>query len=106
MLSRCAAGSRSHAWDDEILHAPGWVSYSSIVLSWDASSLICPNVPGHLNPMLALADAIRRRGHRATFFLLGDVPEFVGAAGIEVVPLGGSIFPPDEYRTAMQRLGT
>jgi zeaxanthin glucosyltransferase len=68
--------------------------------------LICPNVPGHLNPMLALADAIRRRGHRATFFLLGDVPELVAAAGIEVVPLGGSIFPPDEYRTAMQRLGT
>jgi len=68
--------------------------------------LICPNVAGHLNPMVALADAIRRRRHRVTFFLLGDVPESVAAAGFEVVPLGGSIFPPHEYRAGMQRLGT
>jgi zeaxanthin glucosyltransferase len=68
--------------------------------------LICPNVPGHLNPMVALADAIRRRGHRVTFFLLGDTPESVTAAGLEVVPLGGAIFPPHEYRAEMQRLGT
>lgn len=67
--------------------------------------VICPNAPGHLNPMVALADAIRRRGHRVTFFLLGDTPGSVAVAGFEVVPLGGSIFPPDEYRTGIQRLG-
>lgn len=67
--------------------------------------IICPNAPGHLNPMAALADAIRRRGHRVTFLLLGDAPGSVAAAGFEVVPLGGSSFPPDEYSAGMQRLG-
>jgi zeaxanthin glucosyltransferase len=68
--------------------------------------IICPNVPGHLNPMVALADAVRRRGHRVSFFLLGDAAGSVAAAGFEVVPLGGAIFPPGEYRAGMQRLGT
>ena len=36
--------------------------------------ILCPNVPGHLNPMVALADATRARGHRVTFFLLGERP--------------------------------
>ncbi len=68
--------------------------------------VICPNAPGHLNPMIALADAIRTRGHRVTFFLLGDPPESVTAAGFEIVPLGGGIFPPDEYRAGFQQLGS
>ena len=46
--------------------------------------IICPNVPGHLNPMAALADAIRTRGHRVTFFLLGDPPASIAAAGFEI----------------------
>lgn len=36
--------------------------------------ILCPNVPGHLNPMVAPADATRARGHRVTFFLLGERP--------------------------------
>jgi zeaxanthin glucosyltransferase len=68
--------------------------------------VICPNAPGHLNPMVALADATRARGHRVTFFLLGDPPVSVAAAGFDVVPLGGSIFSADEYRAEFERLGT
>jgi len=68
--------------------------------------VICPNVPGHLNPMLALADAIRARGHQVTFFLLGDPPASVVAAGFEIVPLGGAIFPPDQYRASFEQLGS
>ncbi|WP_165227600.1 glycosyltransferase [Aquisphaera insulae] len=67
---------------------------------------VCPNSPGHINPMVALADAVRGRGHRATFFLLGDPPPAVTNAGFEVVPLGGSIFPPDEFRQGFVRLGS
>jgi len=67
--------------------------------------IFCPNAPGHLNPMVALADAIRSRGHRVTFFLLGEPPSSVAAAGFDVVPLGGTIFPPDQYQTELQRLG-
>ncbi len=67
--------------------------------------IICPNTPGHLIAMVALADATRARGHRVTFFLLGDPPASVAAAGFETVALGGAVFPPDQYRTEFQRLG-
>lgn len=30
--------------------------------------VICPEEPGHLNPMLSLAGELRRRGHRVTFY--------------------------------------
>jgi MGT family glycosyltransferase len=68
--------------------------------------VMCPNVPGHLNPTIAVADALRSRGHRLTFFLLGDPPAPVLAAGLEVIQMGGAVFPPDDYRAAFQRLGT
>ena len=68
--------------------------------------IVCPNMSGHLNPMVALADSIRKRGHRVTFFLLGDLPTQVHRAGFEVVPLGGKAFPVEEYRQASEILGT
>ena len=68
--------------------------------------IISPNASGHLNPMIALADAIRSRGHRITFFLLGAPPASVSAAGFEVVQLGGTIFPADEHKAGIQKLGT
>ena len=68
--------------------------------------IICPNAPGHLNTMVALADSIRSRGHSVKFFLLGDPPSSVAAAGFEIVPLGGTIFPPDQYRTEFQQLAS
>lgn len=67
--------------------------------------VLCPNSTSHLNAMTALSDALRRRGHRVTFFLLGDPPRSVTSAGFEVVPLGGSVFPPDEYRAGLEQLG-
>ena len=56
--------------------------------------------------MLALADAIRTRGHRVTFFLLGAPPSSIAAAGFESVPLGGSVFPSDQYQAEFQKLGS
>jgi len=68
--------------------------------------VVCPNMSGHLNPMIALADSIRNRGHRVTFFLLGDQPSSVTKAGFEVVAIGGEVFPVDDYRQASETLGT
>lgn len=68
--------------------------------------VFCPNVPGHLNPMVALADAIRTRGHRVTFFLLGVPPSSIAEAGFEIVPLGGSVFPVDQYHAELEKLGS
>ena len=68
--------------------------------------ILCPHSPGHLNPMVALADAMRSRGHRVTFFLVTDKPpEAVLRAGFESVPLGGTIFPEEEYAEAIRELG-
>jgi hypothetical protein len=50
--------------------------------------VMCPNIPGLLNPTIALADALRSRGHRLTFFLLGDPSAPVLAAGFEVIEMG------------------
>lgn len=68
--------------------------------------ILCPNTPGHVNAMLALADATRGRGHRVTFFLLGKPPASIAAAGLETVPLGGTVFPADEYQAEFQKLGS
>lgn len=67
--------------------------------------VMCPNTPGHVNAMLALAEATRARGHRVTFFLLGQPPLSIIAAGFGVVPLGGEVFPVDEYQAEFQKLG-
>ena len=66
---------------------------------------VCPASPGHLNPMIALADAVRRRGHRVTFLLPGDAPASVTAQGFEVVGLGATVYPADEYRAGFETLG-
>ena len=67
--------------------------------------IICPNTPGHVNPMIALADATCARGHCVTFFLLGEPPASVTAAEFETVSLGGDVFPTAQYRDEMQKLG-
>jgi zeaxanthin glucosyltransferase len=41
---------------------------------------ICPNVPGHLNPMTALARHLQDRGHEVVFLYSS------GAAGLPFVP--------------------
>lgn len=67
--------------------------------------MICPNTPGHVNAMLALAEATRSRGHCVTFFLLGEPPASITAAGFKTVSLGGTVFPTDQYQAEFQKLG-
>ena len=67
--------------------------------------VICPNTHGHINAMMAVSNVLRSRGHRMTFFLLGVPPHTVTSAGIDVVTLGGTIFPPAEYQAELQKLG-
>ena len=68
--------------------------------------VICPNTHGHINAMMAISNALRARGHRITFFLLGDQPATVTTAGIGVAQLGRAIFSPDEYQAELGKLGT
>ena len=43
---------------------------------------------GHLMPLLALGQELKRRGHRVTFFEKPKIEERVRSAGLEFVPLG------------------
>lgn len=57
--------------------------------------VISPPVPGHLNPMCALAIELKNRGHRVTFFQMADVEKTVSRHGVDFRPLGHTDHPPD-----------
>lgn len=51
-------------------------------------ALVCPPLPGHLNPMLTLGRALQRRGHSAIFFHIPAIKSTVRAQGLEFHPVG------------------
>lgn len=67
--------------------------------------IVCPNVPGHLNPVSGLAAELRGRGHRVSFCLLGDPPPSIVKQGFDVLPIGGELITAEQYRAAMAQLG-
>lgn len=52
-------------------------------------ALVCPPLPGHLNPMLTLGRALQRRGHVAIFFHIPALESTVRSQGLEFQPVGG-----------------
>ena len=50
-------------------------------------------VPGHLNPMTALARKLQSRGHDVVFISLADVAPFVESAGLPFVPVSETAYP-------------
>ncbi len=55
--------------------------------------MLCPPYAGHLNPMLAVAGALRSRGHRVSFIGLADIAPRVQAQGLAFVPVGSDSHP-------------
>lgn len=53
-------------------------------------ALVCPPLPGHLNPTTALGRALKRRGHSVTYFHLPGVESSVREAGVSFEPVGGA----------------
>jgi zeaxanthin glucosyltransferase len=51
-------------------------------------------VPGHLNPMTALARKYQARGHEVVFLSLPDVAPLVQAAQLPFVPVSEDAYPP------------
>jgi len=51
-------------------------------------ALICPPLPGHLNPTTALGRALKRRGHAVTYFHIPGVEASVRKAGVDFKPVG------------------
>lgn len=56
-------------------------------------AVFSPPYAGHLNPMLALAGALRERGHRVSFVGLADVAAAVQARGFGSVAVGADSHP-------------
>lgn len=52
-------------------------------------ALVCPPLPGHLNPMFALARALKTRGHSAIFFHIPAIAATVRGQGFCFEPVGG-----------------
>src|SRR5262245_54841292 len=61
-------------------------------------------VPGHLNPMTALARAYQARGHSVVFLSLPDVAPFVHAAQLPFVPCAEDAYPQGSLGTYLERL--
>ncbi|WP_046112438.1 glycosyltransferase [Aquincola tertiaricarbonis] len=68
-------------------------------------ALLCPPYPGHLNPMFALGDALRRRGHAVSFIGIADTGEAVTRAGFGFEAVGAdSSHPPGTLARMEARL--
>ena len=67
--------------------------------------IIGPPVPGHVNPLLALAHELRACGHRVTFFQIPDLESEIRAEGIDFVPIGASDHPLGSLRESLGELG-
>ena len=61
-------------------------------------------VPGHLNPMTALARKVQTRGHDVVFISLVDVAPFVEAAGLPFVPCAEAAYPAGSLGKLVRRL--
>src|SRR5215813_8525614 len=61
-------------------------------------------VPGHLNPMTALARKLQSRGHDIVFISLADVSPFVEAAGLPFVPCSEAAYPAGSLGKLVRRL--
>ena len=68
-------------------------------------AFVAPPFLGHLNPMLALAAALERRGHRATFLHMADAARLVEPRGLAFRPLGASSHPPGFLAEMTRGLG-
>src|SRR5207244_1136875 len=63
-----------------------------------------PPVPGHLNPMTALARKLQSRGHQAIFFGIPDTEPVIRAAGLDFFPYGQERFPPGSLARDLSKL--
>ncbi len=66
--------------------------------------IICPPLSGHLNPMIALAQELRSRGHRITFLQVPDLEPKVRSEGLDFSPIGMSMYQPGSLAETLKQL--
>jgi MGT family glycosyltransferase len=67
--------------------------------------VICPEVGGHLNPMIALGKELQRRGHRLTFYQRPYGRAKVEAAGLTCRTFAEAEYPVEATAATVRRLG-
>jgi zeaxanthin glucosyltransferase len=67
--------------------------------------IICPTATGHLNPAIALAKELQRRGHQVTFFQVEDARHQVESAGLGFQVMGETEFPLGAMSKFLSHLG-
>jgi len=67
--------------------------------------IICPPVRGHLNPFLALARELQRRGDRVTVFQMPDLASSVHEEQVDFIPIGASDHPVGSLPQSLAELG-
>jgi zeaxanthin glucosyltransferase len=65
---------------------------------------LCPPVPGHLNPLCALARELKSRGHRCTFIGVFDAQQKVVDEGLEFLVIAKESQPLGTIRKTLERL--
>ena len=68
--------------------------------------VICPELSGHLNPMMALARALQNRGHQVTFYQRSISRTKIETAGFPVRVFGEKEFPVEKIRSDLATLAT
>jgi MGT family glycosyltransferase len=63
---------------------------------------ICPNAPGHLNPLTTLCRELQRRGHRVIFYQVPLAAEKIRERGFEVKCFGEKEYSPEEHLKNLQ----
>lgn len=67
--------------------------------------IVTPPAIGHLNPMVALAMELMRRGHQVVVFTVADGARKLSGLPLEVVTVGANAFPPGAVDEAYVTLG-
>jgi MGT family glycosyltransferase len=75
-------------------------------MSASAIAIVVPGFTGHLNPMLVLARALQRRGHRIVVLSVLDAEAKVRRAGLEFSAIAVPEFGPGEWDRLTARIGT
>jgi|SRR5262245_7171496 len=66
-------------------------------------ALICPESPGHLNPMATLGRELARRGHRISFFARSTAKPKADACGFELLPIDVGERETREFQALFQK---
>ena len=68
-------------------------------------ALICPQLPGHLNPMTTLGQALVKQGHRVSIAGFPELNAAVKWPGLETLPVGRPEIEAGEYQADLAKLG-